>query len=94
MAVFKSTAMASIFLYGNGTTGRDRLRARMYDKVRIENTRFPFVVAARLANSKQMQMLGDKDGIIFEGYPEYKIMRVGGVMYNNFENAKTYQDIP
>ena len=36
MAVFKSTAMASIFLYGNGTTGRDRLRARMYDKVRIE----------------------------------------------------------
>lgn len=93
MAVFRSTAMASIFLYGNGTTGRDRLRARMYDKVRIENTRFPFVVAARPANSKHMKLLADKDGIIFEGYPEYRTMIVGGNRYTNFENAKTYQDI-
>ena len=93
MAVFKNTAMASIFLYGNSVTGRDRLRANMYDKKRSQNTLFPFIVAVRPTSRKHMELLGDRDGIIFEGYPQQKSMIVGGMKYTNIHNAKTYQDI-
>ncbi len=90
MAVFKEIQMASVYLYGSSSRERSRLWIRMIDKVRIVNSRFSFPVAAREANSKQVKLVGDKDGIIFEGYPVANTINVSGTVYKNFVNEKTH----
>jgi hypothetical protein len=93
MAVFKEIQMASVYLYGSRSRERSRLWVRMIDKVRIVNSRFPFPVAVREANSKQVKLVGDKDGIIFEGYPVANRINVSGTVYKKFENEKTHESL-
>jgi hypothetical protein len=47
-------------------------------KIKINETRFSFPVAARYANSVQAEMLGDKDFFILDGYPSPRLTKING----------------
>lgn len=94
MAIFASTSMAASYIFGQfDGQARERLQRRLSDKFRISDSRFGHPVAVRHASNRQVEMLGQKHGIIFEGYPPVKLINIGGIKYTNFENAKAYQNL-
>lgn len=94
MAIFANTSMAASYIFGQfDAQGRERLQKRICDKFRISDSRFGFPIAARHSSAKQIKILGDNHGVIFEGYPEVKLMNIGGMKYTNFVNEKTHESI-
>jgi hypothetical protein len=94
MAIFASTSMAASYVFGQfDGSARERIQKRLIDKFRISDSRFGHPVAVRHASTKQVEMMGEKHGIIFEGYPQVKMINIGGMKYTNFENAKAYQNL-
>lgn len=94
MAIFASTSMAASYIFGQFEgNARERIQKRLADKFRITDSRFGFPVAVRHASTKQLEMLGQKHGVIFEGYPEVKTINIGGMKYTNFVNEKTHASL-
>jgi hypothetical protein len=94
MAIFASTAMAASYIYGQfDGQARERLQKRLCDKYRISDSRFEHPVAVRHASTKQVEMMGEKHGIIFEGYPPVKLINIAGLKYTKFVNEKTHASI-
>jgi hypothetical protein len=94
MAIFASTSMAASYIFGQfDGQARERIQKRLIDKFRITDSRFAHPVAVRHATNRQVEMVGDKHGIIFECYPPVKLINIGGIKYTNFENAKAYQNL-
>lgn len=95
MAIFASTSMAASYVFGQfDGQARERIQKRLIDKFRISDSRFGHPVAVRHASTKQVEMMGEKHGIIFEGYPAVKMINIGGMKYTNFVNEKTHQNLP
>jgi len=95
MAIFASTSMAASYIYGQFEgQSRDRVRKRLGDQFKITDSRFDFPLAVRHTSAKHKQILGENHGVIFEGYPEVKLMNIGGIRYTNFVNEKAHETIP
>jgi hypothetical protein len=91
MAIFANTSLAASYVFGNyDSGGRVRLQRRLLDSYRITDSKFEHPVAVRYSNTKHVELLGEKHGIIFEGYPEVNVINIGGIKYTNFVNAKTH----
>jgi hypothetical protein len=94
MAIFASTSMAASYVFGQfDGQARERIQKRLIDKFRISDSRFGHPVAVRHATNRQVEMMGEKHGIIFEGYPQVKLINIGGTKYTNFVNEKAHQTI-
>jgi len=95
MAIFASTSMAASYVFGQfDGQARERIQKRLIDKFRISDSRFGHPVAVRHATNRQVEMMGEKHGIIFQGYPQVKLINIGGTKYTNFVNEKTHQNLP
>lgn len=94
MAIFASTSMAASYIYGQfDANGRERVAKRLGDSFRITDGRFSFPVAVRHSQTKHKDLLGQNHGVIFEGYPQVKVINIGGIKYTNFVNEKTYESL-
>lgn len=95
VAIFASTSMAASYIFGQfDASARERLQKRLIDKFKMTNTRFEFPVAVRHASTKQVKMVGENDGVIFEGYPEVRTINIGGRKFTNFLNEKPHESLP
>ena len=94
MAIFASTSMAASYIYGQfDANGRERIGKRLYDSFKITDSRFAFPLAVRRSQTKHKVLLGQNHGVIFEGYPQVKVINIGGIKYTNFVNEKTHESL-
>jgi len=94
MAIFASTSMAASYIFGHfDAQARERLQRRLSDRFRISDSRFGHAVAIRHASEKQIRLVGENHGVIFEGYPHVKLMNIGGIKYTKFVNEKAHKAI-
>lgn len=95
MAIFASTSMAASYVYGQfNSSARERIGKRLTDSFRITDSLFPYPLAVRYSTGNHVKMLGEKDGVIFEGYPEVRLINIGGRRFTNFLNEKPHESIP
>lgn len=70
IGVFRTLSLCARYLkVGPGGADETTIHYSLKNKGRIQKSRFDFKVTVRMANDEFKKILGDKDFVIFDGYP-------------------------
>lgn len=79
VGIFKTQGLTARYIFPLGTGGRNRRICDTFKlKTRIANSDHGFKIALRFAKPEHIELLGDKDYIILNGYKEPNKVSMGG----------------
>lgn len=88
IGVFRNMAIAKRYLFSeNSTWNNSRIWNAFLKKSRLhKNIIFEFPVAVRMANEKNLELIGDNEIYISENYPRMSDQKIRGIKYSKSIN--------